>query len=83
MAKKPYKLWDVFIVGTGHGCYAKDYSREFVGQTRAVSAAQACNNVRFQTRDKQYPNGGYSSWELGDSEDQGYVVFKYEAVEVK
>ena len=32
---------------------------EYINSTYAVSEAEACNNVRFNTRDEYRPNGGY------------------------
>lgn len=79
MNKKHYK---VYYVGEGSGCYAKDYKRVFLGDTWAISEKQACNNVRFRHRDKQCPNGGNSISYLDDSQGLGYVIYKYEAIEV-
>ena len=77
-----YKLYNVYRIGEGSGCYAKNYCREFVGQTRAVSASQACNNVRYRNRNRKNPHGGYAESVFGDSLGMGEVVFSYEAVEV-
>ena len=77
---KRKRSYNVFLVGHGDGCYAEDYHREFIGTTMAVSAKQACSNVRFrEMRDKRNPNGGYSAWVLGDRADEGTVVYTYEA----
>lgn len=81
MAKKPYKKWNVYIVGKGEGVYRKDYCREFVGQTWAVSEAQACSNVRFQMRTKDHPYGGPSEWTISDYASEGMVDLHYEAEE--
>lgn len=71
--------YDVFVVGTGHGCYVRDYCREYAGSATADSPAQACNIVRFNMRSDKYPNGGYATWILGDRLDEGYVDFKFVA----
>ena len=76
------KHFKVYYVGRGEGCYAKDYSRELLGETWAISKEKACSNVRYRHRNKQNPNGGYSSNILGDSLDMGFVKFEYEAVEI-
>jgi hypothetical protein len=76
-AKQKY---DVYLVGTGAGCYTKNYAKHFLGSTYAVSAEQACNNVRYRQRTKEAPNGGYSYWTLDDSADMGYVEYEYIAV---
>lgn len=73
--------FDVYYVGKGEGCYAKEYCREYIGSTYATSAAQACSNVRYRNRTKEQPNGGYSHEILGDSMDMGFVIFSYEAVQ--
>lgn len=72
--------YDVYLVGTGHGCYAKNYAKHFLGSTYAVSAEQACNNVRYRQRTKGAPNGGYPYWTLDDSADMGYVEYEFVAV---
>lgn len=77
--KKPKHHYLVYIVGEGAGVYAKDYCKHLVGETWAVSEKQACNNVRYQNRDRNSPNGGYSSWDIGDYCDEGYVNFSYKA----
>lgn len=77
---KAKRQYNVFLVGRGSGCYAENYRREFIGTTMAVSAKQACNNVRFrEMKDKKNPNGGYSMWVLGDYADEGDVIYTYEA----
>ena len=77
--KKPRQKYNVYLIGTGHGCYAEDYQKIFLGSTFAVSEAQACNNVRHRMRDDQNPNGGYSRWSLGDCADEGYVSYSDKA----
>lgn len=72
--------YDVFYVGYGEGCYAKNYRREFVGSTWAVSPEKACSNVRYRLRDDKYPHGGYSYDVMGDSAGMGSVSFSFEAV---
>lgn len=76
---KPKHRYYVYVVGSGSGCYREDYCRQFAGETWAVSAAQACNNVRFQNRDRERPHGGYSVWGFGDICEEGDVMFTYEA----
>ena len=80
---KPKKHYAVYWVGEGEGVYAKDYSREYIGETWAVSPAQACNNVRYSLRTKKNPHGGYASHVLGDCYDEGAVYFHFEAEEIK
>ena len=72
--------YDVYLVGTGHCCFIKDYAKHYLGSTYAVSAEQACNNVRYRQRTKGAPNGGYSYWTLDDSADMGYVEYEFVAV---
>lgn len=76
---KPRQKYNVYLIGTGHGCYAKDYQKIFLGTTFAASEAQACNNVRYRMRDDKNPNGGYSIWSLDDRADEGYVLYSYKA----
>lgn len=81
--KKPKKHYAVYYVGKGEGVYAKDYQRTYLGDTWAVSKAQAENQVRYRFRDEKRPNGGYSVDYLGDCLDEGSVIFTYEAVEIE
>lgn len=76
------KHYEVYYVGEGTGCYAKDYKKIYIGDTWATSEKKACSNVRFRLRDKNNPNGGYSTDIMGDSEGMGYVKFRYEAIEI-
>lgn len=77
--KKEKKKYSVYYVGTGFGCYAKDYQKIYLGDTWAVSEKQASNNVRNRYKDKTHPNGGYAIDILGDSQDEGYVLYEYKA----
>lgn len=72
--KKPRQKYDVYLVGTGYGCYATNYRKVFLGSTFAVSEAQACNNVRHRC-------GGYSAseFDIGDYLEEGYVEYNYKA----
>lgn len=80
---KTKHTYDVYLVGKGTGCYKEDYRRIYIGTTKAISEAKACNNVRYKImKDKENPNGGYSSWVQGDYLDEGYVIYKYEAIKV-
>lgn len=81
--KRPKKHYKVYVVGTGEGCYAKDYCREYAGETYAVSEKQACNNVRYQHRNNKNPNGGYATSVIEDAYEEGSVLFTYEAVEIQ
>lgn len=73
---KPKRKYAVYKVGKGDGCYAKDYCRDFVGETFAVSEKQAINQV-------VYRNGNGRRFDiLGDYLEEGIVVFYYEAEEV-
>lgn len=81
MAKQK-KHYEVYYVGRGSGCYAKEYFKKFIGEVWAVSEAQACNFVRYRNRDNYYKNGGYATQTLGDCLDEGFVEFKYEAREI-
>lgn len=77
MRRQKHK-YNVYLVREGTGCY-EGRSRYLVGQTWAVSDAQACNNVRFNTRNEKYPNGGPSARWIGDIKDEGLVSYFYEA----
>lgn len=70
------RKYEVYLVGHGHGCYAKEYRREFMGETWATSAAKAISNIRYRMR----LNGEYMPDDLGDAYDMGYVHYELEAV---
>lgn len=78
--KKKYHKYDVYYVGYGEGCYAEEYCRQYVGTTYAVSPKQACSRVRYNTRTKEQPHGGYHTYSIGDILEEGSVTFTYEAV---
>lgn len=72
---KQKKKFDVYYVGSGYGCYAEDYSKEYVGSTWAVSSKQACNNLAYRTgRHPEFVEDWYG---------EGWISFDYEAVEVE
>ena len=73
--KKPKHKYQVFWIGTGYGCYAKDYCKELLGETWAVSEDQAINNIRHRTGFPRYDF-------LGDAYDEGYVEYEIKAVMV-
>ena len=75
--EKVKKHYNVYYVGKGFGCYAEDYCKVFLGDTWAVSEKKACSQVRWRHRNKNNPNGGYSTDILGDRKDEGMVMFKY------
>lgn len=77
--KKPTKLYNVYLVREGYkGPYEGQYYRELLGQTRAVSARQACNNLRFRREGKTT-----NSWTVEDYlDDSAFVICRYEAEEV-
>lgn len=72
------RLFKVYLVGQGHGCYATEYKREFLGDTWATSKAKAVSNIRYRLRQK----GELLPEDLGDSEGRGHVVWVFEAVAV-
>ncbi len=74
MVKKKYS---VFIVGIGHGCYAKEFYKKFVGDTYATSANKAVSNVRY----RMLRDGMYIPNDLGDIHEQGYVHYELVAEE--
>ena len=71
------KLYKVYIVREGHGCYASEHFRELTGETWAASAAKAISNIKYRLRQ----SGEALPEDFGDSEGKGYVHFKFEAVE--
>lgn len=75
--RKPKQKYNVYLIAHGSGCYAND--KTYVGTTYAVSEKQAINNVRFNTRDQDRPNGGYSSWAVDDYAGEGSVMYEYKA----
>lgn len=70
---KAKKHYEVYWVQTGHGCYGS--SEKYVGDTWAVSPAQACNNIRFRFN-------GSSGYFVYDRLDEGFVYCDFEAREV-
>lgn len=73
--KQKYK---VYLIGTGHGCYAEEYYRENLGSTWAVSPEKAISNIRYRLRQ----TGELLPDDLGDSEGLGFVHYSLEAVAV-
>ena len=78
--RQPKREYEVYLVGTGTGVYAKEYCREYMGTTWAVSANQAINYVRYRNRNKNNPYGGPVSWDQGDILGEGTVHYTYEAI---
>ena len=74
---KGFNKYAVYLVGTGYGCYAKDYKKILMGETWAVSSAKAISNIKYRLRQ----SGEVLPEDFGDSEGKGYVHFKFEAVE--
>ncbi len=72
------RLFKVYLVGHGEGCYAKEYRREEIGQTFATSPAKAVSNIKFRLRQK----GEYIPEDQYDSAGLGYVYYSLEAVAV-
>ena len=69
--------YNVYRVGTGYGCFARNYRRDFIGSTWAVSDKRACSQVRYRESQKY----NFNLLEpLYDSLDMGYVTFRLEAV---
>ena len=74
---KKYSKYNVYRVGTGYGCYARNYRRDFIGSTWAVSDKRACSQVRYRETQKY----NFNLLEpLYDSHDMGYVTFHLEAL---
>ena len=70
MARTKY---NVYRIGTGFGCYAREYRRDYLGSTFAVSEKQAINNIRHR-------HGNYIDLDgLSDSLGMGYVTFSLKA----
>ena len=69
--------YHVYRVGTGFGCYARNYRRDFIGSTWAVSEKQAVNNVRHREALK---NNFILTEPLYDSLGMGYVTFHLKSV---
>ena len=72
---RPKHKYEVYWIGTGHGCYAENYCKEFLGTTWAVSEEQAINNIHHRT-------GFPFRDELGDYLEEGYVIYELKAVTV-
>ncbi len=67
--------YNVYLVGRGHGCYAAEVKRTFMGETWAVSEKKAASNVHYRIRQ----NGEKLPEDYSDSSGQGYVVWTLEA----
>lgn len=74
MPQKKQK-YHVYLLGLGHGCYSREYSRAFMGETWAVSKAQAVNNIHFRIvrSGERLPN------DIVDSMGLGYVTYVLKA----
>ena len=67
--------YDVYLVSTYYGEFGEvNGSRKYVGETWAVSKAQAENNVRFRHE------GAKRSYDLHDWGRDTCMVYTYEAV---
>lgn len=44
------RKFNVYLVGLGEGCYAKELHKEFIGETWAISDKQAINNIHHRLR---------------------------------
>ena len=42
--------YNVYLVGRGHGCYAAEVKRTFMGETWAVSEKKAASNIHYRIR---------------------------------
>jgi hypothetical protein len=73
--KKKYR---VYLLGKGNGCYAHEYSKDFMGETWAVSKKQATSNIHYRIRKnhEELPQPLYDSMGYGFVE---YVLVAEEA----
>lgn len=69
MAKQKYK---VYLVGHGSGCFARDYCKDLIGETLAVSPKQAVNNISFR-------EGLVKEETVEDSMGLGTLIYRLEA----
>ena len=69
MSKQKYK---VYLVGHGSGCFARDYCKELIGETYAVSPKQAVNNI-------SYREGLVKEETVEDSLGMGTLIYRLEA----
>lgn len=74
--KMASRIFKVYLVGRGTGCYAEEYRREYLGQTIAASPAKATSNIMYRMR----KNGEYMPDDLHDSYGMGSVHYTLEAV---
>lgn len=74
---KPKQKYHVYRVGIGEGCYARNYRRDFVGFTWAVSEKQARSLVRYRVLHNEKFD---LIAPMYDSRDEGMVNFHLEAV---
>lgn len=70
----------VYLVGRGRGCYATKQAakRVLMGETWAVSKAQATSNIHY----RMHQNGEEIPEDYGDSLGQGCVCWTLEAERV-
>jgi len=73
MEKSRFDHYNVYLVGTGYGCYAKDYKKILMGETWAPSQKKAISQVKWRLRNEDIPTG------LEDREGMGYVVYTWKA----
>lgn len=44
------RKYAVYLLGKGNGCYARQYCKEFMGETWASSKSKAVNNIHYRIR---------------------------------
>lgn len=70
--------YNVYLVGCGHGCYADEIRKTFMGETWAVSKKKAASNIHYRLRQ----SGEKLPEDYSDSSGSGYVVWTLEAEQV-
>ena len=70
--------YNVYLVGRGHGCYADEIRKTFMGETWAVSEKKAASNIHYRLRQ----SGEKLPEDYSDSSGSGYVVWTLEAEQV-
>ena len=72
------RLFKVYLIGKGDGCYAEEYREVFLGETWAVSESRAILNIHYRLKQK----GERLPDNLHDSHGMGSVRYEMKAVAV-
>lgn len=74
-SKRKFEVW---LIGIGSGCFAKDYRRVLLGSTWAVSPKKAEANIKYRLR----TNGETLPEDVYDRYGEGSIKYELKAVAV-